>query len=178
MGAGNVRRSRQVAADWSLWDKSVEDVARGWVGVTGPTGGVADQLYLVQGGCGVELGDGLISNPPVQGRLAPSPWVVAVVMDLCAFRRLVACLTGGEDSGSQTPRHRGFHIWRWTYMTGVVVSSGRGNTSLTYHCCPSLTAAPYAQPEYQTPTSYADDYLTARPQTPNPQLHAHPHQCP
>ena len=108
LGAGNVRRSRQVAADWSLWDKSVEDVARGWVGVTGPTGGVADQLYLVQGGCGVELGDGLISNPPVQGRLAPSPWVVAVVMDLCAFRRLVACLTGGEDSGSQTPRHRGF----------------------------------------------------------------------
>lgn len=95
LGAGNVRRSRQVAADWSLWDKSVEDVARDWVGVTGPTGGVADQLYLVQGGCGVELGDGLISNPPVQGRLAPSPWVVAVVMDLCAFRRLVACLTGG-----------------------------------------------------------------------------------
>ena len=95
LGAGNVRRSRLVAADWSLWDKSVEDVARDWVGVTGPTGGVADQLYLVQGGCGVELGDGLISNPPVQGRLAPSPWVVAVVMDLCAFRRLVACLTGG-----------------------------------------------------------------------------------
>ena len=57
------------------------------------------------------------------------------------------------------------------------VSSGCGNTSLTYHCCPSLTAAPYAQPEYQTPTFYADDYLTARPQTPNPQLYTHPHQC-
>ena len=61
--------------------------------------------------------------------------------------------------------------------SGTVVSSGRGNTSLTYHCRPSLTAAPYAQPEYQTPTFYADDYLTARPQTPNPQLYAHPNQC-
>ena len=44
-------------------------------------------------------------------------------------------------------------------MAGVVVSSGRGNTSLTYHCRPSLTAAPYAQPEYQTPTFYTDNYL-------------------
>ena len=80
----------------------------------------------------------------------------------------------GLSPGSEIPC---FRTWRWTYMTGGVVSSGRGNTSLTYHCCPSLTAAPYAQPEYQTPTFYADDYLTVRPQTPNPQLYAHPNQC-
>ena len=74
-------------------------------------------------------------------------------------------------------KHGAFLRQHSPYFRDRVVSSGRGNTSLTYHCRPSLTAAPYAQPEYQTPTFYADDYLTARPQTPNPQLYAHPNQC-